>query len=104
MIAGHCGWQVKDRWSILSAKETMMPIALDWEKCPALEQVPGKVSGAWLFRDTRVPVWAVLNALHDVPASEVYEDFPSIRPGDVEMLLTFLAANASAEGHDAVAA
>ena len=29
---------------------------LDWSQCPAVERVPGKVSGAWLFRDPRVPV------------------------------------------------
>jgi hypothetical protein len=29
---------------------------LDWSKCPAVESIPGKVSGAWVFRDTRMPV------------------------------------------------
>jgi len=23
--------------------------ALDWSQCPAVESVPGKVSGAWVF-------------------------------------------------------
>ena len=31
---------------------------LDWSQCPAVERVPGKVSGAWLFKGTRVPVKA----------------------------------------------
>ena len=30
----------------------------DWSKCPAVEQIPGKVSGAWLFTDSRLPVSA----------------------------------------------
>jgi len=31
-------------------------MALDWSACPAVESVPGKVSGAWVFRGTRMPV------------------------------------------------
>jgi uncharacterized protein (DUF433 family) len=30
--------------------------SLDWPQCPAVESIPGKVSGAWVFRDTRMPV------------------------------------------------
>jgi len=30
--------------------------ALDWSQCPAVESVAGKVSGAWVFKDTRMPV------------------------------------------------
>lgn len=32
-----------------------MPV-LDWSQCPAVERVPGKVSGAWVLRGTRMPV------------------------------------------------
>ena len=32
---------------------------LDWSRCPAVERVPGKVSGNWLFKGTRVPVRAL---------------------------------------------
>ena len=30
--------------------------ALDWSQCPAVESIPGKVSGAWVLRGTRMPV------------------------------------------------
>jgi uncharacterized protein (DUF433 family) len=30
--------------------------SLDWSQCPAVERIPGKVGGAWVFRDTRMPV------------------------------------------------
>jgi hypothetical protein len=33
---------------------------LDWSQCPAVESVPGKVSGAWVLRDTRMPVSVIL--------------------------------------------
>ncbi|MDZ4800724.1 MAG: type II toxin-antitoxin system RelE/ParE family toxin [Bryobacteraceae bacterium] len=29
---------------------------IDGPQCPAVESIPGKVSGAWVFRDTRKPV------------------------------------------------
>ncbi len=27
--------------------------SLDWSQCPAVESVPGKVSGAWVLRGTK---------------------------------------------------
>ena len=29
---------------------------LNWSQCPAVESLPGKLSGAWVFRNTRMPV------------------------------------------------
>lgn len=37
--------------------------SLDWSQCPAVESVPGKRSGAWVFRDTRTPVSVVFDNL-----------------------------------------
>jgi len=50
--------------------------ALDWSKCLAVESVPGKRSGAWVFRDTRTPVSVVFDNL-EVGASieEIMEWF-----------------------------
>jgi len=36
---------------------------LDWSQCHAVESVPGKRSGAWVFRDTRTPVSVVFDNL-----------------------------------------
>ncbi|HEY1947189.1 MAG TPA: hypothetical protein VGG97_09305 [Bryobacteraceae bacterium] len=33
---------------------------LDWSQCPAVESIPGKVSGAWTFRNSRTPVRRML--------------------------------------------
>ena len=33
--------------------------SLDWSQCPAVESVPGKMSGAWVLRGTRMPVAAI---------------------------------------------
>ena len=50
--------------------------ALDWSQCPAVESIPGKRSGAWVFRDTRTPVSVVFDNL-EVGASinEIMEWF-----------------------------
>jgi uncharacterized protein (DUF433 family) len=37
--------------------------SLDWSQCPAVESIPGKRSGAWVFRDTRTPVSVVFGNL-----------------------------------------
>ena len=36
---------------------------LDWFRCPAVESIPGKVSGAWVLRNTRMPVSVVFDNL-----------------------------------------
>ena len=35
----------------------------DWSNCPAVESVPGKVSGAWVFKGTRLPLYALFENL-----------------------------------------
>jgi uncharacterized protein (DUF433 family) len=41
----------------------MAAAILDWSKCPAVESIPGKRSGAWVFRGTRTPVSIVFDNL-----------------------------------------
>lgn len=63
---------------------------LDWSKCPAVERVPGKVSGAWLFRGTRVPVKALFDNLEDgASTGQFLEWFPGVTKDQVESVLEF---------------
>ena len=48
---------------------------LDWSQCPAVESIPGKVSGAWVFRGTRVPVSAIFENLKTSSLDEILENF-----------------------------
>jgi uncharacterized protein (DUF433 family) len=49
---------------------------LDWSKCPAVESVPGKRSGAWVFRYTRTPISVVFDNLEvGASISEIMEWF-----------------------------
>ena len=68
----------------------MATATLDWSQCPAVESIPGKVGGAWLFRDTRVPVPAVFENLKTSPIEEVLENFPVTRE-QVQAVLDFAA-------------
>ena len=52
---------------------------LDWSQCPAVESIPGKVSGAWVFRNTRLPVATVIENLEDLSVEEVMEQFDVTR-------------------------
>lgn len=66
---------------------------LDWSRCPGLESIPEKVSGAWVFRGTRVPVSAILRNL-TLPLDQLLEDYPSVTREQIEMVLDFLASSA----------
>ena len=59
---------------------------LDWSQCPAVESIPGKVSGAWVFRGTRLPVATVIENLEDSSIEEVMEQFDVTREQIVAVL------------------
>ncbi len=61
---------------------------LDWSNCSAVERVPGKVSGAWLFKGTRVPVAALFENLEGgATVDEFLEWFPGVAREQVESVL-----------------
>jgi len=64
--------------------------SLDWSQCPAVESIPGKVGGAWVFRGTRVPVSAIFENLKTSPLEEVLENFNATRE-QVQTVLDFAA-------------
>ena len=66
-------------------------MALDWSQCPAVESVPGRVSGAWVFRGTRMPVSVVFENLEDgMSIDEIMEQWPVTRE-QVKAVLEFAA-------------
>ncbi len=71
-------------------------MALDWSKCAAVESVPGKVSGAWVFRGTRLPVATVFENLEDgMSIEEIMEQFDVTRE-QVRAVLDFAARSLEA--------
>ena len=71
-------------------------MALDWAQCPAVESVPGKLSGAWVFRGTRMPVATVFENLEDgLTIDEIIEQFDVTRE-QVAAVLEFAAKSLEA--------
>ncbi len=67
-------------------------MSLDWSQCAAVESVPGKVSGAWVFRGTRIPVAAVFENLEDgLTLDEIVQMFDGLPREQVQAVLDFTA-------------
>ena len=61
---------------------------LDWSHCAVVERTPGKVSGAWVFKGTRVPVKALFEKLEDgARVDDFLEWFPGATREHVEAVL-----------------
>ena len=60
----------------------------DWERCSAVERVPDKLSGTWVFCGTRVPVAALFENLKDGASVEQFlQWFPGVDGWKVEAVL-----------------
>ena len=71
--------------------------SLDWSQCPAVESIPGKVSGAWVFVGTRTPVAIVFENLEDgALVSEFVEWFPGVTMAQAREVLEHAARSALA--------
>jgi uncharacterized protein (DUF433 family) len=61
---------------------------LDWSTCTAVERTPDKVSGAWVFRGTRILVKALFENLEDnASVDEFLEWFPDVSKDQVDAVL-----------------
>jgi uncharacterized protein (DUF433 family) len=65
--------------------------AIDWSQCPAVESVPGKVSGAWVFRGTRMPVATVFENLESGATIENIIEWFGVTREQVIAVLDFAA-------------
>jgi len=66
-------------------------MSLDWSQCPAVESIPGKVSGAWVLRGTRTPVKVLFENLQaGMSIEEAIEQFPVTRE-QMDSLMGFVA-------------
>lgn len=61
---------------------------LDWSTCTAVERTPGKVSGEWLFKGTRVPVRALFENIEGgATVDEFLQWFPGVTREHVDAVL-----------------
>ena len=70
--------------------------SLDWSQCAAVESVPDRVGGAWVFRGTRLPVATIIENLEDLSVDEVIEQFDVTRE-QVTAVLDFIAQSLRAD-------
>ncbi len=69
----------------------------DWNTCPAVEQIPGKVGGIWVFQGTRVPVHALFENLRDGASIEDFLLwFPGVGRDQAEAVLNYELESLSA--------
>ena len=60
----------------------------NWEQCPVVERHPDKLSGAWVFLGTRVPVSALFDNLQDgTSVDQFLQWFPGVDRRQVETVL-----------------
>ncbi len=70
---------------------------IDWSTCAAVERDPERVSGAWVFRGTRVAVSGLFENLEDgVPVIQFVELFPGVTLHQVRAVLEHAARSALA--------
>ena len=73
-----------------------MPAILDWSQCPVVESVPGRLSGAWVFKDTRMPVSAIFENLEcGSDIEEILEQYDVTRE-QIRAVLEFAARSLDA--------
>lgn len=68
---------------------------IDWSSCSVVERDRERVSGAWVFRGSRVPVAALFQNLEDgVPVGEFVELFPGVSLEQARAVLEHAARSA----------
>ena len=78
----------------------MAAAMLDWSQCPAVESVPGRVSGAWVLRDTRMPISVIFENLeYGSSIEEIIENYGVTRD-QIQAVLSFAVAAKSAAADD----
>lgn len=65
---------------------------LDWSQCPAVESIPGKMSGAWVLKGTRMPVSAIFeNIAGGASIDDIMEWFDGLDREQVKEVIEFAA-------------
>ena len=70
--------------------------SLDWSQCPAVESIPGKRSGAWVFKDTRMPVSTVFENLESGANIEEIMEWFDVTREQIVAVLEFAARSLDA--------
>jgi len=85
-------------WRLLWKQEVPTMSALDWSQCPAVESIPGKVSGAWVLKGTRMPVATIFENLEaGANIDDIMEWFDGLDREQVKAVIKFAARSLDKE-------
>jgi uncharacterized protein (DUF433 family) len=71
---------------------------LDWSQCDAVESIPGKVSGAWVLKGTRMPVSAIFeNIAGGASIDDLMEWLDGLDRQQVKAVIEFAARSLDKE-------
>jgi uncharacterized protein (DUF433 family) len=71
---------------------------LDWSQCEAVESVPGKMSGAWVLRGTRMPVSTIFqNLAAGASIDDLIDWFDGLDREQVKAVIEFAARSLDQE-------
>jgi uncharacterized protein (DUF433 family) len=84
--------EVHGRKRAVNLHERADMAALDWSQCSAVERVPGKVSGAWVLRNTRMPVATIFENLEaGANLDDILEWYDGLNRHQVKAVIEFAA-------------
>ena len=73
-------------------KEGANVSSLDWSECSAVESIPGKVSGAWVLKGTRMPVSAIFENIEaGASLDDILEWYEGLDREQVKAVIEFAA-------------
>jgi uncharacterized protein (DUF433 family) len=82
-----------------SKRRLMTEEEVDWSKCEDVESVPGRLSGAWVIKGTRVPAQAVVdNARAGCTAEEIATEIFELPLERVRGVLRFAKVGTLSKG------
>jgi uncharacterized protein (DUF433 family) len=74
----------------LAEYESSKVASLDWAQCPVVERVPGKVSGTWVLRGTRMPVATIFENLESgASLDEILQWYDGLDRQQVKAVIDF---------------
>ena len=73
---------------------------VDWSQCSEVESDPGRVHGAWVLKDTRLPVSLVFECLaKGATIHDVMDWYGGVSQQQLERLVVFAADSARMPDH-----
>jgi len=64
----------------------------DWSQCPVVESDPERVHGAWVFRDTRLPISIVFECLaKGASIDDIIDWYGGVTRDQIEQVINFVA-------------